>query len=77
MTWRRALRGVVRTPTGRLAVGLVGILIVVALVSLVWTPYDPAYADIDAPWVGPLHGGHVLGTDRIGRDELSLLMAGA
>jgi peptide/nickel transport system permease protein len=49
--------------------------VAVALISLVWTPYDPLTPGIgdgyDAPsWAFPL------GTDRLGADMLSRLMAG-
>ena len=49
--------------------------VTVALISLVWTPYDPLTPGIgdgyDAPsWAFPL------GTDRLGADMLSRLMAG-
>jgi peptide/nickel transport system permease protein len=50
--------------------------VAVALISLVWTPYDPLTPGIgdgyDAPsWAFPL------GTDRLGADMLSRLMVGA
>jgi len=50
--------------------------VAVALISLVWTPYDPLTPGIgdgyDAPsWTFPL------GTDRLGADMLSRLMVGA
>jgi peptide/nickel transport system permease protein len=51
-------------------------LVVTALVSLVWTPYDPLAV---APGIS-LHGStsaHLLGTDQYGRDVLSRLMAGS
>lgn len=54
---------------------IVAAFIVVALVSLAWTPYDPLAID---PGIA-LHGSsaaHLLGTDQYGRDVLSRLMAG-
>jgi peptide/nickel transport system permease protein len=48
----------------------------VALLSLVWTPYDPTAIDIAAK-LQPPSLGHWLGTDHYGRDVVSMLMAGA
>ncbi|MGI5189011.1 dipeptide ABC transporter ATP-binding protein [Promicromonospora sp. CA-289599] len=54
---------------------LVGLVVVTALVSLVWTPYDPEHAGAER--LLPPGAGHWLGTDRFGRDVLSQVMAGA
>nr|WP_203566015.1 ABC transporter permease [Aurantimonas aggregata] len=65
-------------PGWRLAVGgaIVAGIVAVALLSLVWTPAIPTKLDIAARLRPPLTGG-LLGTDQLGRDVLSLLMAGA
>jgi peptide/nickel transport system permease protein len=60
----------------RIGAGVLIFYVAVALISLVWTPYDPLTPGIgdgyDAPsWAFPL------GTDRLGADMLSRLMAGA
>ena len=60
----------------RIGLGLLAFYIAVALLSVVWTPYDPLTPGIgdgyDAPsWAFPL------GTDRLGADMLSRLMTGA
>jgi peptide/nickel transport system permease protein len=52
------------------------LLLVVALVSLVWTPENPARVRVALRLRGPLEAG-LLGTDHFGRDVASLLMAGA
>lgn len=57
--------------------GLVGLTVIMALVSFFWTPFDPTFTDPNAPKVPPLTGGHLLGTDQVGRDIFSLLMVGA
>ncbi|AKE40925.1 putative oligopeptide ABC transport system membrane protein [Corynebacterium kutscheri] len=47
-----------------------------ALLSLLWTPYEPTHADA----INRLAGSslqHLLGTDRYGRDVLSQIMVGA
>jgi peptide/nickel transport system permease protein len=63
---------------GSLLVGglLVSIVVVAALVSLVWTPYDPALVRPDDALAG-VSSHHLLGADQYGTDVLSQLMAGA
>ena len=56
--------------------GLSAVLIVAALLSLIWTPYDYAALDIPNKLQRP-HSEHLLGTDHFGRDILSMIMAGA
>jgi len=56
--------------------GIVSVVAIMALVSLVWTPYDPinnldVTERLQAPSVR-----HVLGTDHLGRDVLSQIMGG-
>ncbi len=51
-------------------------VVVTAIVSLFWTPFDPQRVDIADRWAAP-GWPHVLGTDGSGRDILSLIMAGA
>ena len=62
----------------RLSAGLAltGSFVVCALLSLVWTPYDVTALDIAAK-LGGFSRAHWLGTDALGRDVVSLLMAGA
>jgi peptide/nickel transport system permease protein len=55
---------------------IVAAIIVLALVSLFWTPYPPLTVDPSHALAGP-SGAHLLGTDQYGRDVLSRLMAGA
>ena len=63
------------------ATGIIGLIIVcltvlAALISLLWTPYDPLMA-IAADRLQGSSAEHLLGTDRFGRDVLSRLMVGA
>ncbi len=51
-------------------------LIGLALVSVLWTPHDPTAIDIPGRLAGP-SPEHWLGTDQLGRDILSIIMAGA
>ena len=55
---------------------LVGLVVVTALVSFVWTPHPPGLTDGSVALRGPM-AGYPLGTDRLGQDELSRLMVGA
>ena len=61
-----------------LIAGLVlsGGFVLMALIGLVWTPYDPAAMNIPAKLQAPC-GSHWFGTDQLGRDVLSMIMAGA
>ncbi len=55
---------------------LCGAFAALALLSLVWTPYDVAALDIAAK-LQPPSAAHWLGTDHYGRDVLSMIMVGA
>ncbi|WP_322096775.1 ABC transporter permease [Pelagibius sp.] len=70
--WQRG-RGQANLMIG-LAVTLV--LVAVALLSLVWTPYPIAVIDVPGK-LQPPSAEHWLGTDQFGRDVLSRIMAGA
>jgi peptide/nickel transport system permease protein len=66
-----------RVPTTLLIGGLlVGLVILTALVSSVWTPTDPTHVEVGDRLKGP-GGAYLIGTDQLGRDELSRIMAGA
>ena len=60
-----------------LAVGMVAtaLFALLALTSLIWTPYPIDDIDIGRRFVG-VTAAHWLGTDNLGRDMASLLMAG-
>ncbi len=60
----------------RLGLALVGMVTFVALLALVWTPYDVTLLEISAKFRPP-SPENWLGTDQLGRDVLSLLMAGS
>lgn len=62
--------------TGWMGLIIVGATVLAALVSLVWTPYDPLLA-IPQERLAGSSAEHLLGTDRFGRDVLSRLLVGA
>lgn len=55
---------------------LVGLVVAAALVSFVWTPYDPTLVDASSRLL-PMSARHVLGTDKFGRDVFSQVLVGA
>ncbi len=55
---------------------LVGTTLAMALLALVWTPFDPLALGLRAKLQAP-SAAHWLGTDEFGRDVLSRIMAGA
>ncbi len=70
------LRELVRRPTGVFALVTIGVIVLAAIVAAFWTPHDPAYAD---PYrrLQPPGLTFLLGTDELGRDVFSRLLAGA
>jgi len=69
---------VTRRLNANLIVGaaLVGLVVALALVSFVWTPYEPTRINAGVRLAG-YSSDHLLGTDRFGRDVLSQIMVGA
>ncbi len=70
--WRRCLSHRSFVAGGTLS----GLLVLTALISLVWTPYDPVKQNLRARFLPP-SWEHLLGTDQFGRDIFSIIMAGA
>ncbi|MFT4190064.1 MAG: ABC transporter permease [Comamonas sp.] len=70
--WTRALRH----RSFALGLALTALLLASAGLSWLWTPWPPGAIDIPAR-LQPPGGGHWLGTDNLGRDVLSQIMAGA
>lgn len=61
----------------RLGALLVVLLVLCAVLSLLWTPYDPTVAVPDASRFALPGWPHLLGTDWLRRDVLSRLLAGS
>ncbi len=67
----------VRLPFALVAGGaLTVIVIAMALISFIWTPYDVEAIDIAGKLAAP-SALHLMGTDHFGRDVLSMIMVGA
>lgn len=64
------------SPTLTVGLVLVGIIVVTALVSFVWTPYDPIAVNAPDRLQGP-SAEHWFGTDKFGRDLFSGMLVGA
>ena len=70
--WRR----IRRNRLALLGAGIILILLIVALISIVWTPY-PVWLQAVGPTYQPPTPQHPLGLDQAGRDILSRIMGGA
>lgn len=55
---------------------LVALMVAMALLSYVWTPFDPTHVVASHRLQGP-SGEHWLGTDKFGRDTFSQVLVGA
>jgi peptide/nickel transport system permease protein len=70
--WHRLLHD----PSALIGGAIVAAIVLIALVALVWTPYDPLAQDYTHA-LAPMSWSHPFGTDEYGRDVLSRLMEGA
>jgi oligopeptide transport system permease protein len=70
--WRRIRRNRLALLGG----AIISVLLIVALISIVWTPY-PTWLQAVGPTYQPPSPKHVLGLDQAGRDILSRIMGGA
>ncbi|MFZ4894907.1 ABC transporter permease [Plantibacter sp. Mn2098] len=68
------LRELTRRPNGVIGLVTIVLFVTVAIVAALWTPHDPVRADPYQQWLAP-SWQHLLGTDGLGRDTLSRLMA--
>jgi len=72
---RAGLRALGRSPNAMVGGAIVTLVILVAIVSIFWTPYPPLAIHTNEEFLRPALA-HPLGTDQYGRDILSRLMAG-
>lgn len=64
-----------RTRSEKTAVGILGLITLVAALAPVLAPANPV-VPVSQPFVHPFSGGFILGTDSVGRDELSRVLFG-
>jgi peptide/nickel transport system permease protein len=69
------IRRVLDQPTGRLAVGILSVIVLLAIFGSVLAPESPLTTS--ATQLAPISASHWLGTDYLGRDTLSRLLAGS
>ncbi|HEY1419165.1 MAG TPA: ABC transporter permease [Candidatus Dormibacteraeota bacterium] len=74
--WSDAWRRLRKNRLALVATVYLILLVAVALVALVWTPYRMSAVGVAVTYAGP-SAAHPLGVDELGRDILSRLMVGA
>ncbi len=74
--WSDAWRRLRRNRLALVATIYLAVLVAVALVSTVWTPYRMSAIGVTQTYAPP-SAAHLLGADELGRDILSRLMVGA
>ena len=74
--WSDAWRRLRRNRLALVGTIYLSFLVVVAIISVFWTPYRWEEVGVAVPYSGPSHA-NLLGADNLGRDILSRLMAGA
>jgi peptide/nickel transport system permease protein len=73
-----AILGLARRNRGVIVgLAMVAALFLIALLAPVISPQDPIATNPDNAYLPPLSSGHVLGTDELGRDQLSRVLWGA
>jgi peptide/nickel transport system permease protein len=72
LSWQR-VRG---HPSALMGTAAVGLVVAIAVAVLIFTPYDPYMIEIQQR-LNPPSLAHPLGTDELGRDLLSRVLAGA
>ncbi len=73
--WRDALRRLRRNPLALLGMALILLFVVCAIMAPVIAPYDPI-SDRDRGYLAP-SAEHIMGTDKLGRDQFSRILYGA
>jgi ABC-type dipeptide/oligopeptide/nickel transport system permease subunit len=74
--WRDALYLLSRNKLALVGTIIVLLFVLAAIFGPLAAPYDPAYQDLLSAREGPGAAGHLLGTDSLGRDELSRVLQG-
>jgi ABC-type dipeptide/oligopeptide/nickel transport system permease subunit len=74
---RRFLRRFKQNKGAMIAFGFIIFLTIIAIIGPWIAPYDPIEQDLTNTLADPFTGGHILGTDELGRDTLSRLIYAA
>ena len=74
--WRDAFRRLMRNGPAIVGAVFVGIFVVAAILAPILAPYDPTVGVLAQGKQGPTIA-HLMGTDLLGRDELSRVLYGA
>ncbi len=74
--WAAAWRRLRRHRLAMLGLGIIGAIVLLAIFAPVVSPQDPLAIDYAHTAAPPGVGGHLLGTDAVGRDILSRLIYG-
>lgn len=75
--WGDALRRLARHNGARIGFVVIGVLLLLALVADLFARADPNTTFLTETFVPPLAGGHLMGTDDLGRDVFTRIMYGA
>jgi len=75
--FRETMAKLVQSRTALAGAVIIALFIFGALAANIVAPYDPVAQTISERLTRPLSGGHVLGTDDLGRDVLSRIIYGA
>ena len=73
---RGAFAGVWRMTLGKIALGVLALIVLLAIFGPLIAPYDPLFQNTQKVLAGP-SAQHLLGTDYVGRDVFSRLLAGS
>jgi oligopeptide transport system permease protein len=74
--WDDARRRLLRNKAAVISMIVLGLLLLAAIVGPSLVPFHYDQIRKDDVWMGPLTGGHLLGTDSLGRDLLARLLMG-
>lgn len=74
--WDDASRRLLRNRAAVTGMAVVAVMVALAVVGPLLAPFPYDKVTKTDVWMGPLTGGHLLGTDSLGRDLLARLLAG-
>ncbi|WP_457629805.1 ABC transporter permease [Oceanithermus sp.] len=71
------MRRLLRNPSALVGLAIIGLFLLTAALAPLLSPHDPTLQDLAMRLKPPGTEGHLLGTDRLGRDVLSRIIYGA